>query len=109
MILPLLSLIWLHFIADFILQNDYMAHNKSKNSWILLLHVSVYSMPFLLFFGWKFALINLIGHFIIDYISSRLTSWLWVKKETHWFFVVIGADQAIHLTTLLLTYQYFKG
>lgn len=102
----LLLIVWLHFLSDFILQTDSMAMNKSKSNAWLGLHVLVYSLPFLLVFGWKFALVNYLGHFATDWISSRVTSRLWQKGERHWFFVVIGADQAVHLSTLLLTYQW---
>ena len=92
----------MHLFADFILQTDQMAINKSKSNFWLTLHIACYSVPFLIF-GWKFALVNAIGHWITDFITSRITSYLWKKEERHWFFVTIGIDQAIHLTTLILT------
>jgi hypothetical protein len=46
----------------------------------------------------------MIMHFITDAITSRTTSYLWQKGERHWFFVVIGLDQAIHMTTLFGVY-----
>ena len=104
--LPIIGLIWLHFITDFLCQTDQMALNKSTSNKWLGIHVLTYSSLFFLFFGWKFALINGIGHFITDWITFRATSYLWKKEERHWFFVVIGFDQAIHMTTLLLTYKY---
>ncbi len=105
----ILIIIWIHFIADFVLQSSRVALNKSKSDKILLLHVSIYSIPFL-YFGIVYAIINGIAHFITDRITSRITAKLWKKKETHWFFVVIGLDQAIHLSTLLLTYVWlFEG
>jgi uncharacterized membrane protein len=101
-----LALVWLHFISDFILQSDKMAMSKSSSSKWLTIHVAVYGLPFLIVFGWKYALINALLHWITDALSSRATSYLWKKEKRHWFFVVIGFDQAIHLTCLLLTLPY---
>ena len=98
-------LIWLHFIADFILQTDKMAINKSSSNRWLGLHVSVYTVPFF-WFGWRFALVNGAAHFVTDWLTSRGTSYLWKKEERHWFFALIGLDQAIHMTTLFLTYRW---
>jgi hypothetical protein len=104
----LLALIWMHFVADFILQSDWMAVNKSKRTAPLLAHVSVYSAP-LLVFGWQFAMVNGAAHLITDWVSARATSRLWAAGERHWFFVVIGLDQAVHMSTLVLTYVVLVG
>lgn len=101
----ILVLIWMHFVADFVLQTDKMATKKSTDSRWLFFHCWVYSIPFA-FFGIQFALITLFFHFVTDYITSRETSYLWKKEQRHWFFTLIGFDQAIHLTTLLLTYRF---
>ena len=92
-------LIWMHFIADFVLQTNDMAKNKSKSFKWLSIHVIVYSLIFL-YFGWQFALINCIADFITDAVSSRITSRLYKAGEIHWFFVIIGLDQALHISTL---------
>jgi hypothetical protein len=98
----LLFLIWTHFIADFIFQSDQMAINKSKSIKYLSLHVFIYSVCFL-YIGWKFALINFLAHWIIDFITSKINSKLYTNHR-HWFFTMIGFDQALHTTTLVLTY-----
>jgi Protein of unknown function (DUF3307) len=98
-------LIWLHFIADFIFQTDKMAINKSSSNRWLGLHVACYTAPFF-WFGWCFALVNGAAHFVTDWLTSRGTSYLWKKEERHWFFALIGLDQAIHTTTLFATYRW---
>lgn len=100
-----LALVWMHTFADFFLQTDKMAINKSSSNRWMAIHVGVYSLVFVIFSP-LFALVNFILHFMTDYVSSRLTTRLWKSGERHWFFVVIGVDQALHMTALLLTYKY---
>jgi Na+/phosphate symporter len=101
----ILLLVWCHFVGDFILQTSYMATNKSKSNRVLTTHVLVYSLPFLLF-GPLFALITMVLHFMTDWVTSRITSKLWWYEDKHWFFVVVGADQAIHFTCLFGLYYW---
>jgi len=114
MLNDILLIVWIHFIADFVLQSQWMGVNKSKDSLILGLHSLIYTIPFLfieyyLLIGY-FAIINGVMHFVVDFLTSRCTSKLYEKKEYHWFFVVIGLDQAIHMTILFLTYKFLpKG
>ena len=97
----MLTLIWLHFIADFLLQSDKVALNKGKSLWWLSLHSFIYGVPFLLI-GVKFAIITAILHGVVDFVTSKITSYFWVEDERHWFFATIGFDQAIHITLLFL-------
>jgi hypothetical protein len=115
--IELFVIIWTHFIADFILQTDKVALNKSKNNAILLLHVLIYTMPFLsMCLVWRmslaqsiqFCLLTALLHFVTDFFSSRACSALWKKNQRHWFFVVIGLDQAIHMTCLILVWELCK-
>ena len=100
-----LVLIFFHWVSDFLMQSDYTAKNKSSNNYILLDHVMKYSLLFLGFFGWQFALVNAVAHFITDYFTSRWTKKLWEAGNTHYFFVVVGFDQFFHVATLLISYH----
>lgn len=102
-ILVALIPIWIHWLADFVLQSDKMAKNKSTSNKWLLCHASTYTAVLSICFGWQYGLVNGLVHLVVDYCTSRATSALWKKGEVHYFFVVIGFDQAIHITTLLLT------
>jgi hypothetical protein len=103
--LILICIIWLHFFADFFLQSDKVALNKSTKIQYLLLHCFIYYIPFLLI-GLNYAILNTVLHFGVDYFSSKATSYLWQKEKRHWFFVVIGLDQAMHMTCLIVTMEF---
>lgn len=125
--IEILSILLIHWIADFVCQTDKMATGKSKNWTDLLHHTGVYSaiwfIPILgmfVFYGTlenipllvqkciAFCLITLICHTATDYFTSRLNSKLWADKKVHYFFVSIGFDQWLHYVQLFLTYQYLK-
>lgn len=116
MLTTFILIVWIHFVADFMLQSDKVSKSKSSDNKILTYHVSVYSMPFVPFAFYylstwaavAFIVINLVAHFVTDYITSRMTSKLWKAGNVHWFFVVIGADQAIHMTTLFGTFAWLQ-
>ena len=104
-ILTITLLLTLHFVADFVLQSDYVAKNKSKDNKVLLYHVSLYALPFILLISPLYGALNGLLHFCIDFITSRATSKLWASGEVHWFFVTIGLDQLLHVLTLVWTYN----
>ena len=98
-------IIWIHFIADFLCQNRWIAENKSRNIWILILHSSIYCLPFFIF-GFRFAILNGILHGLVDFGTSKLTTHFYKIKNNYGFFTTIGFDQALHITILFLTYNY---
>ena len=104
----IIVILGLHFISDFILQSDWIAKNKSKSNKALLIHTSVYSLPFLAVFGWKYALVNMTLHTAIDFVTSRISSKLYAKGKIHEFFVVIGFDQYLHAICLISTIGMIK-
>ena len=95
-------ILFMHFIADFVLQTDAMAKNKSTSNKFLAHHVFVYNAVMCLF-GWQFALVNSASHFAIDWCTSRVSSKMWKAGRTHDFFVVIGFDQFLHMAILVAT------
>ncbi len=116
------TILVIHWIADFVFQTDWQAQNKSKNNIALLTHTINYSVCwaipiiFLLPGDWttrdyliasvQFTLVTFICHTITDYFTSRLNTYLYNKKQIHYFFVSIGFDQILHYVQLFLTYYY---
>jgi len=98
---------WLHFISDFVFQTDYIATNKSTNTNCLLIHSGLYSVPFFIL-GLEYAVINGLLHFVVDFFTSRLTTYFYMKDNRRMFFLTIGCDQAIHMTCLMLTAGYIR-
>jgi hypothetical protein len=105
----------IHFIADFIFQSHEMSIKKSKSLLWLSYHVFVYT--FVTIIGWlvfspelitilHILLTTFITHWVTDFFTSKWSSYLYSKNSIHNFFVVIGFDQLIHATTLILTYNY---
>ena len=121
-LIELLSLLFVHYFADFIIQTDKQAKLKSENNLIgflqLLCHVSNYSLilwifSLILFEGqgnlaFNFCGITFISHLLIDYITSRINKKLWEDNKRHQFFMVIGFDQWLHYIQLLTTYFMLK-
>ena len=131
----IINILFIHFIADFVLQTDKQAKGKSNNIKDLLSHTIVYSLCYFiipLFMYLKdfkpydgelskedylfyniyvpklliFILITFICHTITDYFTSRLNKKLWDKKEVHNFFISVGFDQFLHHLQLILTYYF---
>ncbi len=103
----------IHWIADFVLQSGAMAKGKSGSFLVLTWHVSVYATALLVGMAcvsstepegiMLFVFVNAVAHWFIDASTSRATSALWAAREVHWFFVVIGFDQLLHVAVLLWT------
>lgn len=70
------------------------------------MHVVVYS-SILSVFDWKWAFWNGAAHFVVDYFTSRGSSFFFSHKEIHWAFLVIGFDQLIHTVLLIKTWGLF--
>lgn len=117
-IYDLFVILFIHWVADFILQTDKQAKNKSTDLHYLMEHTFVYSfcfIPFAIYHtgdSWRmmflFPIITLVFHTITDYFTSRLNAKLWREKEVHLFFVSVGFDQLLHFAQLIITFQLLK-
>jgi len=112
-----LAVIFIHWVADFVIQTKWEGENKSKNNKALVSHTFKYSFLWGIF-GVVFLAHNLqydvwdlfiflgvtfVAHTITDYFTSRLNTKLWNEKRVHDFFVSVGFDQVLHYFQLLLT------
>jgi len=98
----ILGIIFIHWIADFVMQTEKMAISKSTSNYWLTRHVLVYSTvwffaclfycAYLDGFNWTqrgvnlvfiFPIITFICHWITDYYTSRLNTKLLPPKEEH--------------------------
>jgi len=124
--------LWLHFIADFLLQSREMGQKKSYELKWLNKHLSIQFFVMFLgllpFTGYHiailFAFYNSCIHGVIDWYIWRgykASVWLrnrkyghnkeqlastWKYWEDHLFYTTIGFDQALHITTLALLWKY---
>jgi len=102
----LMYILFVHWVADFVMQTDEMAKGKSSSNKWLLAHTGTYTLVMgILTLNPMYALINGIVHTIVDYFTSRASSKLWAKGEVHNFFIVVGLDQLIHTITLIAIYR----
>lgn len=108
----ILTVIFVHWFADFVLQTDWQAKNKSKNNKALIAHTGIYSFVWFLtclLLGFSalnciiFTAITFVAHTLTDYFTSRLNSKLWAQGKVHNFFVSVGFDQVLHYVQLFLT------
>ena len=119
------TILFFHFLFDFVFQSDKQAKGKSSNWRDLLSHTFTYSIcwtpvivvltnihtqslerPTYLLIGLQFSIITFFWHTITDYITSRENKKLWEVGRVHDFFVGIGHDQLWHYIQLFLTFQY---
>jgi len=116
-------MLFIHWIADFVLQTETEAKNKSKNFKYLLLHTFSYTLIWfvfcLIYVGVTgnermlfFVPITFFTHTFIDYYTSKVNTLLAQEaKKTnkyHNFFVSIGFDQWLHFAQLILTFTILK-
>jgi len=131
----ILSIIVVHYIADFIFQDEKWALGKSKNWNDLLVHTITYSfifaaLSYFIAFGYLFITketlntkieliywfipITFVCHTITDYFTSR---WVGKKFKDGYYgssipnfgaFSSIGFDQVLHYFQLFLTFYFLN-
>ena len=110
----IIYILLIHFLADAGLQTHWQAMNKSISNIALLRHVGVYSGVWLLaspiYLGWEgaavMASVTFVTHFIVDYITSRVSKQFFHVEDFHNGWVVVLGDQLIHYVQLFLTFSY---
>ena len=115
-----LLIIFSHWIADFIFQDEKDAIQKSYNNWALTSHVLMYCNVMLIsilfiskdFNGTAlFIIITFISHWVTDYYTSKIVKKRFDNKRfgssipNFGGFTVIGFDQFLHYLQLLITYK----
>lgn len=111
----LIFIFFLHWFGDFVLQSRNVAEKKSKSIKHLTIHVFFYvtafsPMVFSIGFGLNFIYFILLlfsTHWITDFITSKITTYFWGKKNIKAFFTTIGFDQFLHAVQLLILYYIF--
>jgi hypothetical protein len=112
MLHPLITILFAHWVADFLFQTETMALNKSKSIKWLTVHVLTYTI---VVFGFSlllldgqtallFAGINGALHWITDFFTSKLTTAYYNSRRV--FFLIIGLDQFMHTAILIMAWEY---
>lgn len=111
-----------HAWGDYITQNDWMATNKINNNlkgWLAaFIHVTIYSLPFLLIGSYTAVFVIWITHFFIDKFRLakyliQLKNWTFTKTGfpegtpaflTVWILIIV--DNILHITINYLSLKY---
>lgn len=71
-----------HLVGDYVLQSNFIASTKGKNWYHLFVHCVLYSVPFLIVFGWTWQLwIIFLTHMIIDPLKARYGKITYVQDQ----------------------------
>lgn len=122
--MDLITLLIAHWIGDALFQYKKLATEKYRDMWALIAHVMIYTVVML----WTgvlleisipklqvFLLITFFTHLVIDFITSKITHYLYEKGIYYTqplnmgFFSIIVLDQMLHITQLILTYQWITS
>ena len=67
-----------HMVGDYLIQSNWMANEKTKNTIAALVHATTYSAVFLLFHPSVLAMAVIVGtHFLVDrFRLARVVTWI---------------------------------
>lgn len=109
----ILLILLIHWLADFCLQTNEQATQKSTDPIQLGYHVCTYTIVWFLAAycisgSWEkaslFAIATFGWHFCTDFVTSRIGKSFWEKKDLHNGFCIVGFDQILHYIQLFLAY-----
>jgi len=118
-----LSLLF-HLVGDYLLQNSWIANNKTKKTWIALLHAGLYTALFYFITGFTLALFVIFStHFLIDRFRLavywiKLVNWSWGKTNfgygektppflSTWLMIIIDNTFHIIINTISILFLIF--
>lgn len=104
----LVLMLLVHFLADAALQTDKQAKMKSTDFEQLGFHILTYSscifLMALVLYGdiraVTFTIVTGFAHLFTDYCSSRIGKPYWEAKDYHNGFLIVVADQILHILQL---------
>jgi len=111
----MIGLMLAHWVGDFLLQSSWMALEKSRSILALSAHVGTYGLVILVWslfvtsplVAIQFVAVNMALHFVIDSVTSRLTTYFRHQDNQRAMFSTIGFDQWLHFVCLYVTAQKY--
>ena len=112
------SILFVHFVADFVWQPKILAQNKSNGSnfWnpYLFSHVLIYTSVMFVAIGMistvgaslMFCFVTFLFHYSTDWVSSRAGKPYWEKHDYRMGFMIVGLDQTFHYLQLWFSIKY---
>ena len=74
MIELIFKILFCHFLGDYVLQTDFLAKTKHENTWHLIAHCFLYTVPFYFVLGWSPIIVFMpIHHYLTDLMKCRKT------------------------------------
>lgn len=117
--IAIIGLTFGHWFADFVLQSRKIAESKSSSLRSLFTHVGLYTaalacvmVPILIRehefrLVVAFILMNGFCHLVTDFATSKMSAAAYKSQDKSQFWSIIGFDQSIHWSHLLITYFGF--